>query len=53
MTSEAVRQRIKFLVEHGGVYPEEKAATRPLMVGLAMTIIVLQIIELAAQMLLR
>lgn len=44
---QAVRQRIKYLIEHGELYPQEKPLERRLGLALLGTIAILQIIDLA------
>lgn len=46
MNGEAVRQRIKFLIEHGEVYPQEKRSS-DLSGKLLMVVILLQLVSIA------
>lgn len=50
MTNEAVRQRIKFLVEHGEVMPAEPPATRRWLLGVGAVMVVLQLVEIAVEL---
>lgn len=47
MVDEAVRQRIKYLVEHGDVIPPDPPATRRWLIGLGAVLGALQLVELA------
>lgn len=49
MQREALRQRIHYLIEHGGAYPEEGCPRRPrdrLLVGVLAVLVVLEIANL-------
>lgn len=46
---EKVRQRIKYLVEHGGVWPEEPAASRRCLLAVGAVLVVLELVGLAIQ----
>ena len=47
MPDEATRQRIKYLVEHGGVMPQEPPASRRWLVAVGVAIATLQLLEIA------
>lgn len=46
MVDEQIRQRIKYLVEHGELMPQEPPASRKWLLGVAVVIAALQIIEI-------
>lgn len=46
MVDEHIRQRIRYLVEHGGVLPQEQPATRRWLVGIGLVIIALQMVNI-------
>lgn len=43
---DAIRQRIKYLVEEGGLYPVEPPATKPLLLRLVGVLVFLETIDL-------
>lgn len=43
---DAVRQRIKYLIEHGELYPMEKPAEKSLFVKVTVVIVVLQFFDI-------
>lgn len=45
MVDEAVRQRIKYLIEHGDVIPADPPATRRWLIGLGVVLGMLQLVE--------
>lgn len=47
VVDEHIRQRIRYLVEHGGVLPQEPPVTRNWVIGFGSVIIVLQVIGIA------
>lgn len=47
MVDEAIRQRIKYLVEHGDMMPQEPPASRRWLCGIGAVIVVLQLVEIA------
>ncbi|MEY4402306.1 MAG: hypothetical protein RIR91_341 [Verrucomicrobiota bacterium] len=51
MVDEAVRQRIKYLAEHGGVMPQEPPASKRWLCGIGLVIIALQVVEIALEVL--
>lgn len=44
---DTLRQRIKYLIEHGELYPVEKPAERNLFIKAVIVILVLQVIDIA------
>lgn len=49
MTQEVLRQRIKYLMEEGGLCPDDlKAATKPLLCRLVAVVVAFEIVNLLA-----
>jgi hypothetical protein len=46
MVEDIVRQRIKFLIEHGELYPTERPAERSLVVRAVILILILQVVDI-------
>lgn len=49
MQREALKQRIHYLIEHGGTYPEEDCPRKPrdrLVIGLLAAVVLLELAEL-------
>lgn len=53
MNAEAVRQRIKYIIEQGETYPSEQPLSKPLAVKLTLVVIALQVIEMTVHFFLR
>lgn len=51
MDRAVLHQRIKYLIEEGGLHPEEKPASRHLFLKITATILLLQVCDLAAHFL--
>lgn len=50
MVDEAVRQRIRYLIEHGGVIPQEPPASRRLVCAVSLLIVALELVDIALEL---
>lgn len=52
VSNSLVRQRIRYLIEYGGVYPAEEPATKNFVMKVAAVFVLMQIIETICEVIL-